>query len=153
MNMRGYFFWTKKNTYLKKLSKHVRWTCLAIEITFFFYVGENKYPRMFIVHVWNIFSVVLFFLKRKKKPRMSQDIHGFFFYWWITTQVLWTYLVFFQFPIWASTVVSQDRELGPKAKYRVVQFKYLTLVKSVFEKVILTKFQNTPYFFIFLDAL
>ena len=61
MNMRGYFFSTKKHTHLKKLSKYVRWTCLAIEITFFFYVGENKYPRMFIVHVWNIFSVVLIF--------------------------------------------------------------------------------------------
>ena len=147
------FFLNKKKYILEKIIQACPMNLLGNRNHVFFYVGENKYPRMFIVHVWNIFSVVLFFLKRKKKPRMSQDIHGFFFYWWITTQVLWTYLVFFQFPIWASTVVSQDRELGPKAKYRVVQFKYLTLVKSVFEKVILTKFQNTPYFFIFLDAL
>ena len=33
---------------------------------FFFYVGENKYPSMFIVHVGNIFSG--FFFKAKKKP-------------------------------------------------------------------------------------
>ena len=45
---------------------------------FFFCVGENKYPRMFIVHVWNIFFGFFFFCKRKKNPRMSQDIGGFF---------------------------------------------------------------------------
>ena len=41
----------------------------------FFYMSENKYPRMFIVHVWNIFSG-FFFIKQaeKKKPRMSQDM-------------------------------------------------------------------------------
>ena len=34
----------------------------------FFYVGEKKYPHMFIVvHVWNIFSGNIFFYKAKKK--------------------------------------------------------------------------------------
>ena len=44
----------------------------------FFYVGENKYPRMFIVHVWNIFSVVLFFLKRKKNHACLKTYIDFF---------------------------------------------------------------------------
>ena len=72
----GIFFEEKKN--LKKIAKHVRWTCLAIKITFFFWVGEKKCPCMFIVHVWNIFSGFFFFKAKKKTTHVSRHTWNFF---------------------------------------------------------------------------
>ena len=79
MNMRGYFFWTKKKYILEKIIQACPMNLLGNRNHVFFYVGENKYPRMFIVHVWNIFSDVLFFLKRKKNHACLKTYMDFFF--------------------------------------------------------------------------
>ena len=52
----------------------------------FFYVDENKYPRMFIVHVWNIFSGFLsqnsqyleFFYQIGESPHKNHEHTCFF---------------------------------------------------------------------------
>ena len=47
----------------------------------FFSIGENKYPRMFIVDVWNIFSGFFFFIKFVKLVSHNtspMNILGFF---------------------------------------------------------------------------
>ena len=42
----------------------------------FFNVAGKKYPRMFIVHVWNIFSV-FFFVSEKKTTHVSRHTWNF----------------------------------------------------------------------------
>ena len=49
---------------------------------FFFCVGENKYPRMFIVHVWNIFFGFFFFVSEKKIHACLKTQVDFFYLIW-----------------------------------------------------------------------
>ena len=76
------FFSKGKKKYLEKNSQACPMNMLGNQNhVVFFFMGEKKCPRMFIAHVWNIFSGCFFFKKQKKKPRMSQDsqdIHGIF---------------------------------------------------------------------------
>ena len=66
MNMRGYFFRRGKKNILKKIAKHVRWTCLVIKITFFFY-GWKKNVHACSSYMCGIFFQDFFFEKSKKK--------------------------------------------------------------------------------------
>ena len=43
---------------------------------FFFWMGEKKCPRMFIVHTWNIFSA-FFFYSEKKNHACLKTYMGF----------------------------------------------------------------------------
>ena len=45
----------------------------------FFYMSENKYPRMFIVHVWNIFSGFFFIKQAEKKNHACLKTYVDFF--------------------------------------------------------------------------